>query len=274
MGSVTFPAKTLETDPVEAVELIRSFHPAALMGDVSVLSSFANTLIDMRRHARDVGLLAVATHAEMLLQRDREVIAQVFGCPVFDRYALSEVAGYVAQECEYHCGLHTNAGLAKVEVVRDGEVCGPGESGRLIVTNLLNYAMPFIRYDTGDLATVGEDCQCGRAFSSLSSIEGRSANWVITESFPVAWTRYLGALQTMSVESIERFQFVQTDVGRLTLLIAPKSPQNDARIEEIQARLNGVHPLVGVNVEAVDVIAEVPGRKRVLFRPLGTGTEN
>ena len=267
IGEVRIPISRVEQDIRTGVELIRSLHPASVIGVVSTLSSFAKRIRDAGMDDM-MNLQSVATSSEMLLRKDRDLIGRGFGCPVFDRYGLSEVAGYVAQECHLHQGLHVNSGLAVVEVIKDGQVCGPGETGRLVVTNLHNHGMPFIRYDTGDLATIGDSCACGRAFPVLARIEGRSANWVITESAPVSWTRFLWPLETMNITSVEHYQFVQTAVGNLTLLVAPKSALSSGQVDELAQRLNSIHPLIRVKVETVDSIPLTAGGRRVLFKPL------
>jgi phenylacetate-CoA ligase len=272
MGGVRIPVSRLDHDPVSAVRLIRSFRPAALTGNASVLSSLAYGFLRIGVDAK-MNLKAAATTAEILLPRDRELISRAFDCPVYDRYGLSEVAGYVAQECSAHQGLHVNGGMATVQVVKDGQVCGPGETGRLIVTNLHNYAMPFIRYDTGDLATVGNACSCGRAFPTLTRIKGRASHWIQTQSLPVSWTLFMSSVQDLNIMSIEQYQFIQTDVGELRLLIAPKSALTTTQMVELKKRLNAVHTFVKVNVEAVDSIEPGAGGKRVLFKPLQSASQ-
>jgi phenylacetate-CoA ligase len=90
-----------------------------------------------------------------------------------DVYTLTEV-GYVAWQCERREGLHVNADTHLVEVLRGREAAGPGMLGRVVITDLYNRAMPFLRYDTGDLAIAGNgNCACGREFPCIRSFEGR-----------------------------------------------------------------------------------------------------
>ena len=56
----------------------------------------------------------------------------------------------------------------------DGTTASPGEPGRVIVTDLGNYVMPFINYFIGDYAVAGPPCPCGRGFPTLTSLEGRT----------------------------------------------------------------------------------------------------
>ncbi len=267
MGEVRVPVSRLRGDPLTAVHLVRSLRPESLIGDVSILSSFAYRILRAGVDAR-MGLRGIATSAEILLPSHRDLIQRAFGSPVFDRYGLSEVAGYVAQECEMHEGLHVNGGLAIVEVVKDGEICGPGETGRLVVTNLHNYAMPFIRYDAGDLATVGDDCSCGRAFPVLARIEGRAPGWVLTESAPVSWTSFLVPLLSMRIPLVEQFQFVQSKIGELTLFVAPGTALTTQQIRQLTEKLNSVSPLVKVHLETLDYVERTTSGKHTLFKAL------
>jgi len=180
------------------------------------------------------------------------------------------VAGYVAQECNSHNGLHVNGGLTIAEVMNDDEVCGPGESGRLVLTNLHNHAMPFIRYDTGDLATVGDECSCNRVFAVLKRIEGRSADWVVTDSTPISWDPFLAPLLSSDLSAIERFQFVQERAGEIILLVAPKSALSEKQMDNLTKKLNSIHESLSVRIEAVDSIKTTQTGKHLAIRPLIT----
>jgi phenylacetate-CoA ligase len=267
MGEISIPASRWEPDPQATVKLLRSFRPESLFAAVTILSALASKILREGIDAK-LGLRGITTTAERLLPNHRAIIARAFDCPVFDRYGLAELTGYVAQECEAHEGLHVNGALALAEVIKNGEVCGPGETGRLILTNLHNYAMPFIRYDTGDLATVGDECSCGRSFQVLERIEGRSPSWVLTQTGPVSWAPFLAVVLSMNIGTIEQFQFVQTKIGELTLLVAPTSALNSQQIHQLTQRLNSRHPLVKIDVESTDLIEPTVSGKRSLFKPL------
>jgi hypothetical protein len=73
---------------------------------------------------------------------------------------------------------HVAAENALVEIVDEqGRDVAPGGRGRVIVTGLNNYAMPFIRYQLGDIALAGTaPCGCGRALPVITRVEGRTRN--------------------------------------------------------------------------------------------------
>jgi phenylacetate-CoA ligase len=77
--------------------------------------------------------------------------------------------------------LHVNADSVLVEVLRDGRPAPPGAPGKIVVTDLSNFAMPLVRYQVGDVGVLSDRrCPCGRGLPLLESIEGREADYVIT----------------------------------------------------------------------------------------------
>jgi phenylacetate-CoA ligase len=96
----------------------------------------------------------------------------MLGCKVFEHYGSREFA-MIAGECERHQGLHVNTAAAYVEFlpVQGADVEGLQE---LLVTDLLNYGMPLIRYKVNDCTILGQsECPCGRGFPLLRQITGR-----------------------------------------------------------------------------------------------------
>ena len=123
-------------------------------------------------------LRGIYCQGELLDMQTRDLSRRVFGIMPVDVYTLTEV-GYVAWQCERHERLHINADTHLVEVLRNGVAAIPGVLGRVVVTDLCNRTMPFLRYETGDLAISGKDpCACGRGFPCLTSMEGRQRDAV------------------------------------------------------------------------------------------------
>lgn len=80
----------------------------------------------------------------------------------------------VAHRCEAR-RYHVNAEHCVVEIVdEDSQPCMVGRTGKLLVTGSSNFAMPLVRYNTGDLAeAVGGPCACGRTLPSIGQIVSR-----------------------------------------------------------------------------------------------------
>jgi phenylacetate-CoA ligase len=102
-------------------------------------------------------------------------ISDTFECGVIDIYAVREI-GTIAFDCPVEPGHHVCAETNFVELLDDDDrPVPPGAFGRVVVTSLYNYAMPFIRYDVGDYARAATaPCRCGRGLPKLDQIGGRS----------------------------------------------------------------------------------------------------
>jgi phenylacetate-CoA ligase len=80
----------------------------------------------------------------------------------------------MAWECRHSGDLHTCDDGVLIEVLVDGRPAEPGERGEVVVTNLHAYAMPFIRYRIGDVATREAPCGCGAPFAAIGEIRSSS----------------------------------------------------------------------------------------------------
>jgi phenylacetate-CoA ligase len=111
---------------------------------------------------------------EALPHGGREVIEGSFGIPVMSRYAAAE-AFRIGFYCERRTGFHLHEDVTHVRVVgADGATLGPGEVGRLVISNLVNRGSVLLNYPVGDLGSISsERCPCGRTFKLLSELEGR-----------------------------------------------------------------------------------------------------
>jgi phenylacetate-CoA ligase len=149
--------------------------PKILCGRATVLAAFA-------AHLRERGVIhrpnAVISTAEVLSVPNRRLLATVFKSAPFNYYGRRDI-GMIAAECSEHEGLHFHPWGSFVEF--DPIAQSPdGPVYRLLVTDLLNYGQPFIRFDTGDCVTLTEQsCSCGRWFPLVGKILGRLENGAI-----------------------------------------------------------------------------------------------
>lgn len=150
------------------------FKPDVLLGYTNSLIEFAGFL--QKRGIRGVRARAIIAGGEVLTQDLRQLLEEVFGGRAFRRYGSREL-DILASDCEQG-RLHLNDDHLVVEILRH-----PGESfGRVLATDLHNYAMPLIRYDLEDVASPLEgQCPCGRGLTMLTNIEGRKSEMFKTE---------------------------------------------------------------------------------------------
>ena len=143
-----------------------------------IIVAYAGALATLAQFAKERGLRchspkAVIVTAEQTFPEQRALIEEVFQAPVFNRYGSREFM-IIGMECDRHDGFHLNIDNQVVEVLKDGMPVAPGEIGELVITDLNNYAMPFIRYKIGDLGVLADSaCSCGRGLPLLKRVEGR-----------------------------------------------------------------------------------------------------
>ncbi|NLC57629.1 MAG: phenylacetate--CoA ligase family protein [Armatimonadetes bacterium] len=159
------------------------------------------------------------TDAEMLYDFQRQQIEAFFGVRVADYYAMSEHAASAAQ-CAAGA-YHVGAEYALVEVLRpDGTPARPGEMGEVVGTNFENYAMPLVRYRTGDLAVVGDDpCPCGRGLPTLARVVGRTQDVMLTPTGPARFPNW--SFSFHDVPGVREVQIIQEEVHRFRIKAVP-----------------------------------------------------
>jgi len=163
----------------EQLAQFREAKADVVVGTPTSLRSIAGVLETSNEEFKPPRILL--SQGELLDRETRQTAQRVFGIDPVDVYGQTEV-GYIAWQCEQRDGFHVNAATHLVEVLRQGEPASPGELGAIVVTDLRNRTMPFLRYDTGDLAVAATGpCPCGRRLPLLGSIEGRAQRLIVLE---------------------------------------------------------------------------------------------
>jgi phenylacetate-CoA ligase len=147
-------------------------------------------------------ILAIEVISQQLTPEMRHRIETVFDVPVHQNYGLNEV-GIVAARCPDEGRYHIHSEFCIVEIVdNDGNLCRPGERGRLLITALNNPAMPLIRYDTDDFAEAADGpCSCGRTLPSFKDIHGRYRRTTLCP--PETWQYWDAILATVSSDDLQ-----------------------------------------------------------------------
>jgi len=213
-----------------------------------VIVAFVAPLYELARFIKDKSLPrwspeTIVTGAELLHPYQRTLIEEVFCCPVHSTYGCREFM-LIAAECSRRGGMHINTDHLVVEVLDDRGA--PALSGEVVITDLHNYAMPFIRYVNGDLATLSaEHCPCGRGFPLMQSVNGRKLDTIRTRAghaVPGAFFPHM----FKEVSAVARFQVVQNSLEDLDIIIVKHPEFNDADLTFIQREVtkilgDGIH---------------------------------
>lgn len=202
------------TIPIFAQDII-NFKPIFLRGYLSAILQLAKYF---KEHSLALPMLkGISTTTETLLPIYREYIENVFGVKMFDQYGCGE-CNSIAFECSAHMGMHINEEHCILEVLDDSDNYCNNTSGRVVVTDLDNYAFPFVRYENEDSAIMSSnECVCGRHSKMLKSISGRLKDVIYLKDgsavHGVFFTDIFHELGFDNFEYFTRFQIFQEKKG-------------------------------------------------------------
>lgn len=245
-----------------------------------VIVAYTNPLYSFARMASERGLKpfsprSIVVGAEKLHPFQRTLIEEVFRAPVFETYGSREFM-LMGAECECHSGLHLTAEQLLVEVVdENGRPVPPGTEGQLVVTDLYNYGMPFVRYANGDRAIAGErTCPCGRGLPLLAKVTGRQLDILTTpDGRRIGGELFPHLLKDFA--SVRRFQVVQEKLDEivLRLVLAPDGEEDLPRIESAARSVLG--PSVRLGIERCEDIPLTPaGKLQVVVNRMGADRQS
>ena len=212
------------------------------------LLTYPSNLAALLRRSQETGvrpanLREAITLSEVLDPAVRAACKRVWKVPVTDSYSTQEF-GMIALQCPEHPHYHVQAESALVEVLGPGGApCRPGETGRLVVTPLNNFATPLIRYEIGDYAEPGEACSCGRGLPVLNRILGRVRNMATLPSGEKFWPRFYSD-DLAEVAPIRQAQLVQRSVHDIEVrLVVARAliPDEEERLRSVILEYLG-HP--------------------------------
>jgi len=208
----------------------------------------------------------VTTTGNVLLPSVRNLIEKQFGCKIFDSYRCE--GGPNAFESSTHDCYLSSMEYGIAEILADGVEVGPNEEGRFVTTDLHNYALPFIRYDSQDIVVKSKGkSRCGRQHLAIKKINGRDGDILITPA-----GRYLIVIHFVDYfdkfASIDQFQVRQNRIDQIDILLKVNdSFHTDTYREILNYWQNYIGHDVQVKVEQVDEIElSLSGKRRFLLR--------
>ena len=177
-------------------------------------------------------LKRITTIGELVDDELRMLVAEHLRAPLHDIYT-SEEAGVMALQCPHSDCYHVQSESVIVEIVdEDNRPCAPGEMGRVLVTPLMNYATPLLRYDIGDFAQVGASCGCGRGLPVLNRILGRRRNMLTLADGRKFWPSF-GARLMQKILPITEHQFRQTEPNVVEVWLITETPISPVQEREL-----------------------------------------
>ncbi|MGQ9750703.1 phenylacetate--CoA ligase family protein [Desulfosoma sp.] len=246
------------------VAKMRRFKPDCVFGYPSTIDLFCRMAERQGYRLDGMGVRVVFCTAEVLYAHQRQSISEAFGgIPVVDSYGSRE-GGFVNHQCP-EGSYHVMDSNYIIEFLKDGSPVGPSESGEVTLTHLDAWGMPLIRYRTGDMAAPGDGrCRCGRGFSTMSQVQGRTTDFVVTPDG--RWQHGLSVIYVVrDIEGVDQFKIVQEDYDdvRVFIKVYPELYPSDGDERIVRGFQKRMGSMVRVSVHHVeDIPRETSGKYR------------
>lgn len=241
------------------IDALARFDPMLIQAYPSSIQYLAAWMEGNGVRYRGRSLKSIVTSSEMFDREQREQVARVFGCKVFDWYGLVERVAAIGM-CE-HGNYHVMSDYSHVDFL-------PAEDGysELVGTGFNNMAMPLIRYRCGDLvrrAPAHQRCACGRAFPIIEEIVGRADDFIkLPDGRRMA--ACLAGNMFRGVPGVLQGQIRQDDPDALTVLIVPSKDYTDVTAQTLQANARA---RIGASLSChVKLVADIPRTARGKFK--------
>lgn len=198
---------------IQYIDMIRDFQPEYILGYPSWLTIFSCYMAQHKlspfSHTK-----AIIAYSETLLNTQRKLLEESFNCRIFSMFGMNEHAA-IGGECEKSTGIHFHPLYGLIEFA--DTVNGYKE---IVATGFTNYAMPLVRYRTGDLVTEhsGSCRHCGRQHKVVATIEGRVHEFLVDKDYTLIDIR---PLLIAAFPNVLQCQFYQDRPGKVLLKIVP-----------------------------------------------------
>lgn len=232
-----------------------------------VLIAYSSSLETITHHrnsfkGKDLRVKSIIPGAEALSIQAKNELKEMFNCPVFMRYSNQE-NGILAQQIDDSDDYYINEASYKIEFLKLEEDIDADENelARVVITDLFNFAMPIIRYDTGDLAKYCylKDTK-GNKKKIIKSIEGRKVDFIYNTSGDLLSPHIITNTMWKYSKYINQFQFIQdTEFGYIVKI------NNNSAFDDNELRLDLIQFLgdkANISIEYVNEIPQLASGKR------------
>ncbi len=244
------------------IKLIRSQKIRFISGYVDTMVDFSRFVIQQKLQTHLVA--AFPTTAPLTIS-GRRLIEKAFGCGIFDLYQSAD-GGISAIECHQHKGLH----LAEERCVLEIPKNSLQNDIPVIVTDLFNYSMPFIRYLNGDEVTITrENCACGRESLLIKQIRGKTYHHIKLPNGKLIHSEIF-SYYLNNFLIVKHFCAKQVSNKRIILEICLDDHFIDQKIDFEKSIRNLPKSLPGIEIDIqyVEKINKLPNQKYEIYIPL------
>lgn len=234
-------------------ERLVKFNPTVLYGYPNAMAHFATFI--QEKNLPGIKVKTIICTAERLTEEQRKLLSDVFGGEVFNLYCTRE-HGCIGFECAKHDGFHLDIGSVHLEITSDGRPAKRGEPGEIVITDLLNYGMPFIRNKIGDRGSLStKPCECGCQLPLLSRLDGRVTDMLYRpDGSKVAGVMLVDMF--LDMPAIKALQIVQERLNEVDMYLVVSYEYN----QETQKRaIQEIREYMGDEIKInLKVVPEIP----------------
>jgi phenylacetate-CoA ligase len=234
--------------------MINDTSEKSILSFASSLDVLKNHCYNMKVDLTHLQLKCIISMSEALATDTRKFLEENIMCNVVSRYSNME-NGFIAQQKVDSSDYLINQASFLVETLEldsDTPVMD-NKMGRIVVTDLFNYGMPIIRYDTGDIGIKGVD---ENDKPILKSIEGRRIDFITNTNGELLSPHIITNSMWFFAEELNQFQFIQKTSKEYTLKLNMKKLDNKIHINKIQDKLI---PFLGKDaILEIEYVNEIP----------------
>lgn len=234
----------------------------------ATLLSYASTYDILRDYFKrnvdkeEYNIHGIISTSEILYEDTRKYISDTFKCSCYSRYANME-NGMLGQDNPEHPNTFIlNEGNYYIEILKMGsdDQADFGESGRIVVTDLYNYAMPMIRYDTGDVGAFVYINSNGVKKKAITNFGGRKID-IIYDIYGNVVSPHKVSVVFWNYSELKQFQFIQEGKNKYKVLLNIKDHfERENELKETLKFILGKEANININI--VDNIPPLPSGKR------------
>ena len=217
---------------------------------LETLCKYCESIPDKLKKTKMNSMISIS---ESLSSEVKQKLTGIFGIPVVARYSNVEngILGQHRMDGTEEFELNHASYYFEILDIDSDAVLPDGETGRIVITDLYNYAMPMIRYDTGDIGCIEKSRITGRRV--LTQLEGRKLD-VLFNTRKQLVSSLLVYKNMWKYKEIDQYQLIQEGNKEYTLKIS--ASEGFHRHEQI---INEYKSYLGEDAEiTIEEVFEIP----------------
>ena len=261
-NSIMMDSSSLSDEAIEEMlRAIRTEKVKCLIGYSSALGEISRYIDRKGVDMSDFVVHAIIPISETMPDQDRARLSAQFGCPVRAWYS-NEENGIMGLQNPGDNSIYINSESYYYEILKmDSDEPAPdGELGRIVITDLTNYAFPILRYDNGDTAVAERKVKDGRFRLTLKELYGRRSD-LLYDTSGRAVTPYVITNNLWNAEGVSQYRFLQLGLKEYELRL-----NGDRAVMDPEDLIGRIRPSLGedavIRVTYVDEIPVLSSGKR------------